>query len=329
LIRSRACVDGTAIAVIDCWMSVVRAEVALIAASLVAGCDLEQAGLELASTDHPILYGQDEPGDPAVGRFLDGGKACTATLISSRLAITAAHCLPANPNADTENMFLAWGPSDEARVGTSEIAEFVVHRAADVGIVVLTAPGPAQPVLLNRANLGAYIGDPVRLVGYGVTSTSDQTTSGIKRSGVSRLEYLDVAAGRGSMLFTGAVGAKTCDGDSGGPAFMRIGDYEMLAGVTSFGTNDFCEQATTYDGAVRADIYFPWIAQHAAQYDPDSFGCNTTVDCEAGLEGDLSSVSGCRVSGHGSAPGSAGWLVGVCWLWRVRRRRCAGSARPD
>jgi secreted trypsin-like serine protease len=158
----------------------------------------------------------------------------------------------------------------------------------DVGVVVLASPTAITPVPYNRVPMPqSMVGSAARLVGYGITMASDTTgaTAGTRRQAPSMLAHLDT-------LFVGLQdGAHgICEGDSGGPAFMKFGASERIVGVTSFGFQG-CPLTppggtpTGFEAGndTRIDSYADFIDQWVLMFDPPAKGpgdmCNSDSDC--------------------------------------------------
>ena len=85
-------------------------------------------------------------------------------------------------------------------------------------------------------------------------------------------------------------GVATCNGDSGGPAFVDIAGREYLAGVTSWG-DDGCVQ---FGFNTRLDTFDDWVTARVAELDtptcaPDGLcadGCGVIdIDCPCAADG--------------------------------------------
>ena len=160
----------------------------------------------------------------------------------------------------------------------------------DVGAVVVVDPLPITPVPYQRDPLPqTMVGQPARLVGYGITMASDTmgTTAGVRRQAPSTLAHLD-------NLFVGLQdGAHgICEGDSGGPAFMTVDGVERIVGVTSFGFQNcplmppsgtppgFEAGNDTNIQTYAASFIDPLVLQ----YDPPAKGpgamCTSNADCD-------------------------------------------------
>ena len=296
-----------------------------------------------------VINGTVDNGDPAVVALMEGGQFfCSGTLIAPRVVLTAAHCLEGGSAGQLSIFFGtdSTNPSSGQQVPVRAILAHPQYQGwdHDIGLIELDAAGPATPIERNTTALAATMaGQDVRVVGFGV-SVDGGDGSGIKRTGLTTFDSLE-----SDYFYVRAKNQQSgCYGDSGGPNFMTLGGAEVLAGVTSFGTEDSC--LAGLGGNTDVATYNTWIDENTANVDPGGPTCLSGDGCLAGCatpdpdcpgdpgdppgdddddgddgDGDDdddggATAGGCAAGGR-AGEGGAVLLIALAGLVRRRRRR--------
>jgi hypothetical protein len=175
----------------------------------------------------------------------------------------------------------------------------------DVGVAIVGAPLGPPPLPYNRAPLDStMVGQPARLVGYGITSGSDTTgaSAGIKRETTTQLMGVDAL-----LLRFGDGTHNTCKGDSGGPAFMTIDGVETIVGVTSSG-DPSCVMGSYF---TRIDSVLSFIDGYVQMFDPGQADMGGGVGAPGTVGADCSDDSQCQ-SKLCAKSGATGYCTASC-----------------
>ena len=203
---------------------------------------------------------------------------CSGTLVHPRAVLSAAHCAAggARPTrvrlrCDTD---VPLGTEEELRVLRTRVHPRW-HRDGPNDLALLILERPARTVPAARAT-AAELGraEAVQLVGFGDSDPEASLGFGVKRQveapigALRRRPSQTLAALADRLDFDPAtefvagrkqLGRDTCNGDSGGPAYVRVGARWKLAGVTSRATADAVRACG--DGGVygRVDAHAAWL----------------------------------------------------------------------
>ena len=253
--------------------------------SLLVGCSaVETPDSQSAIAREAIIGGTLTTGDEAVVLLAVGQNGnyqeyCTGTLVAPQTVLTAAHCIEAYGQGNY--YYVLFGPTVRSPHKVVKTAAqyanpcYQVSSAAcpnnqekayyDFGVLKLEQPVlDVAPIEMSSLPMStADIGKKIRHVGFGITETG-------RGDGTKREVTYNVRSVLPLALESGAMGAQTCSGDSGGPAFMVTpgSTRERVVGVVSFGDQD-CNQFGV-DG--RVDVGLGWINTTMLQWEVPSCG---------------------------------------------------------
>jgi hypothetical protein len=174
---------------------------------------------------------------------------CSGTLIGCQTFLTAAHCVCEEAGTTFEECTQADPSALEVylqHAGIFDVSSVDIHPSYDYttssDIAVLTLATPVTRVVPSRLNTtqSPPHGTPGTIVGFGRT-TQTKGDRGIKRTGAietaacspSISEPAHVCWRFEKPIGPPGVDSSSCNGDSGGPLFMDLGDGVVVAGVGS------------------------------------------------------------------------------------------------
>jgi secreted trypsin-like serine protease len=269
---------------------------AVLAALLLGAAAPAAAGATMAATS--VVGGeQAAPGTfpyLAFVVFREGSlaEACSGTVVSSNVILTAAHCVvdeergvvrpAAGFRVVTGNV--EWGSPERVVSAVSAVAVYPDYAWSgeyshwgDAAVLELSQPIAAPAVKLAGGEAWAA-GSAALMAGWGKTAASQPGASAVLHYGETRVQPPSYCAGRAAhfhaeaqlcVLDPGHV-RSACSGDSGGPLLVVAAGTTgepLEIGIASFIVNGGCSPSSP-QYYTRADLVAPWVAAQVAAAAP-------------------------------------------------------------
>ncbi|XP_066249300.1 trypsin-3-like [Euwallacea similis] len=251
-------------------------------ASAAPSIDIQGRYNETILDIHPTIGGRIVGGDPAniedlpyqVALLRNGGQICGGVIASSRVIITAAHCVVPSVIPQVTALNIRSGSSLHNSGGLRIAVESIIYHSQyanldyDIAVLHLAEDAiqsgvPAAAAALPTANTVFEVGTLGVVSGWGTTSENGAGSVQLRRVDVPVVSEAVCRSAYGSVInertlcagFTEG-GRDACQGDSGGPYVVN----GLLAGVVSFGAG--CARPG-YPGVYAAIVPFrQWLTEN-------------------------------------------------------------------
>lgn len=263
----------------------------LLWAVLILGLPAKGAGEASFTSDQKIIGGKELDPSHELARSVvallhivsqepdESFEICTASFLSDRVLLTAAHCLPLAEKESPQNLFIKVGVDAYDGGVRVKVDRALAHPeydattfAADLAVIRLEKPfADARPLRLVRAMdfRGPSLDrlSRVQAIGYGRSNVGRSETESYEGLGRLRsvdllaLDLLAVSSSEANVIQVDMNrGRGFCEGDSGGPALLKAGRGKRgIVGIASSFESRGGQDCNRYGYYTNVVPYLDWI----------------------------------------------------------------------
>lgn len=203
--------------------------------------------LPIAGTPaNAVVGGTSAAGNTAVVRLINGSSSCSGALWTSRIVITAGHCVVTLSGTVTTRPIYVYAPGANTQQSPQTVSQSAIitvdgwrrfgeySQPDDIAFIVLSADLPGASIsrlaTTNEVSAWSREGRVVTFLGYGRTSPTGGA-SVIPNSIDQRL--IPFPSWPGSFTAQQTLTSGICSGDSGGSVVTQVGSELVLIGIAS------------------------------------------------------------------------------------------------
>ncbi len=212
---------------------------------------------------------------------------CTGSLLPGNFVLTAAHCMDdfmvvvfdqavSNTSVmlpvDHASVHPLWRQhqqnlqrlqlKEQSKLQITESdVESVTRNNGDIAIIHFSGQVPAGfvPANLLKKTSALQNGGEVILAGFGITDGIAKTGEGTLLE--TKVQIADIHFSETEVKLDQTQGKGACHGDSGGPAYVKMGDRLFLWGITSRGVDDDHDTCGKYSAYTSILPFTKWIVK--------------------------------------------------------------------